>query len=142
MTTENLVVVRLTHRFAASAERVFDAWLNPASACKWLFATPSGEMVRTEIDARVGGSFNLTERRDAGDVEHIGEYLEIERPRRLAFTFAVPKYSPLYTRVSIDIVPTEAGCQLALTQEGVLPEWASRCEKGWSEILDGLGLVI
>lgn len=142
MTTQILVVVRLTHRFEASAEHVFDAWLNPASACKWLFATPKGEMVRAEIDARVGGSFNLTERRDVGDVEHLGEYLEIDRPRRLVFTFACPKYSPLYTRVSIDIVSAEAGCQLTLTQEGVLAEWASQCEKGWSTILDGLGDVL
>ena len=64
------------------------------------------------------------------DIDHVGEYLEIERPTRLVFTFAVPKYSPESTRVSIDIVPAGTGCKLTLTHEGVLPEWVSRTRGG------------
>ena len=70
-------------RFDFSIERVFDAWLDPAKASKFLFTTPTGKMVRVEIDARVGGSFNIT-RRDGEDVEHVGTYVEIDRARRLA----------------------------------------------------------
>lgn len=75
------VSVSVTHRFSASAERAFDAWLDPEKACKFLFATPTGEMVRTEIDARVGGRFSIVERRAGEDVAHVGTYLEVERPR-------------------------------------------------------------
>src|SRR5579863_7829139 len=110
-------VLRITRHFNASSERVFDAWLNPDSACKWLFATSTGDMTRVEIDARVGGKFVIVERRDGEDVEHRGEYLEIDRPRRLVFTFAVPKYSSQQSKVSIDILWTENGCELTLTQE-------------------------
>ena len=99
-------------------------------------------MVRVESDARAGGKFVFVDRRDGEDVEHTGEYVEIDRPRRLVFTFAVPKYSPLVTRVTIDIEPTETGCDLALTHDGVLPEWASRSESGWTMILEGLGRTI
>jgi uncharacterized protein YndB with AHSA1/START domain len=131
----------VTRRFSASAETVFDAWLNPAIARRFLFATPDGEMLRTDIEAKVGGRFNITERRpDMGDVTHVGEYLEIERPRRLVFTFAVPQFDPAYTTVAIDIAAlAEGGCELTLTHGGVLEEWAKGTQEGWGKILDTLG---
>ncbi len=142
MAGESLVSLRVCHRFTAAPERVFDAWLDPDTAGKWLFAAPTGRMVRVEIDAQVGGKFVFVDRRDDEDVEHTGEYLEIDRPRRLVFTFAVPKYSSVVTRVTIDIAPTKTGCDLTLTHDGVLPEWASRTESGWTMILEGLGQTI
>jgi uncharacterized protein YndB with AHSA1/START domain len=138
MTTERRITVRVTHRFSQSPERVFDAWLDPEKARTFLFATESGQMVRAEIDARVGGAFAFVDRRNGEDIEHVGEYLEIDRPRRLVFTFAVPKFSSEATRVSIDIVSSGSGCELTLTHEGVLPDYASRTESGWAGILRGL----
>ena len=52
--------VRVTRRFAASSERVFDAWLNPEKARRFLFATESGQMTQVEIDARVGARLLLS----------------------------------------------------------------------------------
>lgn len=130
-------IVSVVRRFEASAERVFDAFLDPKKASTFLFATPAGEMVRAEVDPRVGGRYTFTDRRDGEDVEHVGEYLEIERPRRLAFTLAVPKYSQDVDRVVIEIVPLESGCELTLTCE-TAPEWAERTEEGWAAILEGL----
>jgi uncharacterized protein YndB with AHSA1/START domain len=138
MNAEARATVQVKHRFTASSERVFDAWLDPNRAGKWLFATPTGQMVRVEIDPRVGGKFKFIDRREGEDIDHIGEYLEIDRPRRLAFTFAVPKYSKEFTRVMIDIVPAGGGCELTLTQTGVLPEWAKPSESGWGTILSAL----
>jgi uncharacterized protein YndB with AHSA1/START domain len=137
-------VVRVTHRFRASAERVFDAWLDPAMASRFLFATPTGEMVRTEIDPRVGGTYVITERRDGEDAEHTGEYLEIDRPRRLVFTFRVPKYSQTAARVEIDIVPLETGCELTLTQTmpAEFAEYTDRSKEGWTSIIRGLAAVL
>jgi len=142
MTSEAHPTVRVTHRFAASAERVFDAWLDPKSAGRWLFATAAGQMVRVDIDARVGGRFVLVDRRDGEDIEHCGEYLQIDRPRRLVFTFGVPKYSAEMTRVCIDIIPRDPGCELTLTHEGVLPDYTARTEAGWTGILAHLAEVL
>jgi uncharacterized protein YndB with AHSA1/START domain len=138
MTSDARPTVRITRRFDASAERVFDAWLDPKTAGRWLFATATGQMVRVEIDARIGGRFIIVERRDGEDVEHRGEYLDIDRPHRLVFTFGVPKYSSETTRVCVDIVPQETGCELTLTHEGVLPDYADRTQAGWTEILGRL----
>jgi uncharacterized protein YndB with AHSA1/START domain len=130
--------VRVSRRFGASVERVFDSWLNPESARRWLFATPTGQITRCDIDSRVGGKFVLVDRRDGEDVEHVGEYRVIEKPTRLVFTFAVPKYSAQVTQVSIDVAPRARGCELNLVHENVLPEWASQTEEGWRKILEAL----
>ncbi|MEP6732667.1 MAG: SgcJ/EcaC family oxidoreductase [bacterium] len=130
--------VRVTHRFRASAERVFDAWLDPAHAGKFLFATPGGQMIRIDIDPRVGGQFTFVDRRDGIDVEHRGSYKEIDRPRRLVFTFAVPLYSAEQTRVVVEIEPRGSGCELTLTHERVLPEYEAQTVSGWSAILMAL----
>ncbi len=58
------------------------------------------------------------------------------------FTFSVPTYSPAITRVIVEIVPHGTGCELTLTNEGVLPEWASPTESGWTMILDGLAAAM
>ena len=131
-------VVEVRRRFDASAERVFDAWLDTTRAARFLFATPTGVMVRSEIDARVGGRFCFVDRRDGVDVEHVGTYLEIDRPHRLVFEFGVPQFSAELTRVSIDIVALGTGCELTLTHEGVLPDYVDRTRQGWTGILDGL----
>jgi uncharacterized protein YndB with AHSA1/START domain len=138
------VLVRVTRRYGAPAERVFDAFLDPDRAGRFLFATPAGQMVRAEIDARVGGRYTFTDRRDGEDVEHVGEYLEIDRPRRLVFSFSVDGFATDADRVTVDIVPLEAGCELTLTHE-MKPEWsgyAGRTSEGWAMILDGLSTVL
>lgn len=144
MTLRPRVQVQITHRFEASAERVFDAWLNPATVGQWLFATASGQMVQVELDPRVGGSFLIVERRGDEDVAHAGEYLEIDRPRRLVFTLRVEQYSQEIDQVVVEIVPLETGCELTLTH-GMSPDWAEhqgRVEAGWGMVLDALAKTL
>lgn len=124
---------------------MFDAWLDVRHARRFLFSTETGEMVRCDIDPRAGGRFVLTDRRPDGDVEHTGEYLVIDRPRRLVFTFGIPAASPTFDIVTIDITPdNDGGCTLRLTAE-MQPEWkdyADRARQGWARILDSLGAVL
>lgn len=141
MTTDDDLKITLQHRFRQSAERVFDAWLDVRLARRFLFSTETGEMVRCEIDPRVGGRFVLTDRRPEGDVEHTGEYLVIDRPSRLVFTFGIPAASPTYDIVTIEISEEpDGGCTVRLTAE-MKPEWkdyADRARQGWARILESL----
>lgn len=131
----DLVQLTVSHSYSAVPERVFDAWLDPEKAGRFLFATPGGRMTRVEIHPVVGGGFTITEQRGEAEVEHIGRYLEIDRPRRLVFEFGVPAYSPEMGRVEIDIEGlADGGCRLTLTA-WVDPEYADQTQQGWTRIL-------
>ncbi len=133
-----LIEARVSRRFAASAERVFDAWTDPAMAGSWLFTTPASETHDTRLDARVGGAWTITDRRGGVDYTALGEYLEIDRPRRLVFSFAMPQFSDFIGKVVVEIAPDGAGCVLSLTQHGVQPANRAPTEKGWSDMFDQL----
>ena len=142
-TAQKTATVRVTRRYAVPPERLFDAWLDPAVARRFLFATPTGQMIKAETDPRVGGAFVFVDRRpDMGDVEHVGTYLEIDRPKRLVFEFAVPAYERQRTRITIDIEPASDGALLTLTHEGVFEDYVTRTEHGWGMILDALGKAL
>jgi uncharacterized protein YndB with AHSA1/START domain len=140
MTTNDTISLTVKKQFKQSPERVFDAWLDPDSARHWLFATETGEMVRADIDPRVGGGFNFVDRRDGEDIEHVGRYLEIDRPRRLVFSFSVPKYSSEPATVTIEIAADQGGAALTLTQEmdASLAEFKKQTVEGWTTILGEL----
>jgi uncharacterized protein YndB with AHSA1/START domain len=142
MSTTSPGTLSVTRRFDFAMERVFDAWLDPAQAARFLFATPTGTMVRAEIDPRVSGKFNFTERRDGVDIEHVGTYVEINRPTRLVFTFGVPLYSPDFVRVCIDQKPVPGGCELTLTQQDTPAEYVERTREGWAKILESLAMCL
>lgn len=140
MTAATTITVRATRRFRASGERVFDAWLDVERARRFMFTASSEPAVRAEIDARVGGRFVLVDRREGEDVEHVGEYVEIDRPRRLVFLFGVPSASSDMDRVTIEIVPAGSGCELTLTHEMAArwSEYRDRTEDGWRSMLEAL----
>jgi len=135
----------LTRIIDAPREKVYRAWTDPEQIKQWFVACSKEGEVSTpsaKADARVGGKFNFTERRDGDDIEHVGEYLEVERPRRLVFTFSVPKFSSDATRVTIETAPEDFGCRLSLTHAGVYAEYARRTEAGWARILEGLAAAL
>lgn len=148
---ENDRILRLSRRFDASPERVFDAWITPETVRRWLFASPADEAYRAELEPRVGGAWTITARREGVDYTAVGEYLELDRPRRLVFTFAMPQFSPNSDVLTIEIVPEGAGCRLTLTQEGVdiaaelgqlPPGVEGGTAQGWSDMFDLLAAIV
>ena len=150
----NNIIVRVTHRYNVPAERVFDAWLTPALAARFLFATRTGNVLHCDIDPRVGGGFTVTDRRPVADGEesffdaqHRGTYVEIDRPGRLAFDFSVEPYSDAPTRVTIDVVTMGPHLsELVLTHDlGAGTEARANFDRtrlGWTRMLAQLEKVL
>lgn len=133
------VPVRVEKRFRHAPERVFDAFLNPATAGLWLFATPGGRMERAEFDPTPGGGFHIVERRADGAAEHWGEFVVVDRPRRLVFDFRTDPTAP-WTRVTVEFAPAGDGCDVVLAHDldAQWADWADRTTAGWTMILNGL----
>jgi len=135
------ILIRRKYEF--TPEQVFDAWLNPAALGRWLFATPTGVMLKVEVDPRVGGEFVVIEQRGETRAEHFGKYLELDRPRRIVFAFATDRESKP-TTVTLAIAPVAGGCELTLSHP-IAPEWAAytdRARAGWTRILEGLAATL
>lgn len=137
------VEVRVTRYFEAAPERVFDAWLVPRVLGQWMFGprVRDENVVRLDVDPRVGGSFSLKVERNGQPVDHVGQYLEIERPHRLAFTWSVKDDSDdAPSEVHIEISATGSGCVLTLSHrmDAKWSDYADRTRDGWATMLDAL----
>jgi len=138
--TLRAVSVRASRQVRAAPRRIFDAWLNANEARTFLFVGRIGDAISSEIDARVGGGFRIVRHWDGEDVEYTGEYLEIDRPHRLAFSLFVEKYAQRDDRVIVELAPVEDQSLIVLTHEFSLrnPTERSRIERGWARVLDVL----
>ncbi len=95
----------------------------------------------------MGGSaaaFPLSCAAKARSIDHIDRYVEIDRPRRLVFTWAVALDREDARRVTIEIVPAGAGCELTLVHE-IAPGFElfkDRVTEGWTKMLGALGMSL
>lgn len=140
LSERRVTTVRVRQHVRASAQRVFDAWLDRRTVGNWLFATASQPMAYVELDARVGGRFRLAEHAGDAATTHHGEYVEIDRPLRLVFTLAGPQVPN--GRVTVEFAARADGCELLLAHEGVPDSQAQHTEERWTGILYGLHLAL
>jgi len=78
--------VRIERVLPAQIQDVFDAWTDPATMALWL--SPVGH-AEAEVDLRVMGRFKVAMIGEATQIEHTREYLVVNPPRELSFTWPV-----------------------------------------------------
>lgn len=127
--------VTVRREIAASAEELFDAWLDPASLVVWM-RPGSTKRAAVKVDPRVGGAFEIVMHTDSGPVPHTGVYRAIERPHRLVFTWNSPYAQHIDSLVTVEFRPLRDATEIVLTHEG-LPslEMVAAHNSGWSDIL-------
>jgi len=70
-----------------------------------------------------------------GDLEHWGEYLAIEPPSFLSFTWRSAATDHRPTVVTIELLPKGTGTELVLTHRRLPATKLDAHRKGWTEIL-------
>ena len=77
-----------------------------------------------------------------GCVEHTGEYLAIEPPSRLSFTWISKHTEQRPTVVTIEFHERGTGTELVLTHRGLPPREVEGHRQGWTDILRVLEAVL
>ncbi|HEY4401405.1 MAG TPA: SRPBCC domain-containing protein [Acidimicrobiia bacterium] len=141
MTDEFTVTVR--REIAAPADDLFDAWLDAQSLGTWL--RPSGvRETRAETDPRIGGTFRIVMVDDETSMEHTGTYREIDRPRRLVFTWSSPATQFRDSIVTVTFEPSSDGSTVIEINQVGLPDEEARAghDAGWSDALRELERIV
>jgi uncharacterized protein YndB with AHSA1/START domain len=129
------VVVRRT--IAASAEDLFDAWLDPEALAQWMRPGTIQSTV-ARVEPHVGGSYEITMQAASGPILHKGVYRIIDRPTRLAFTWITAFTENHETLVTVDFIRLGQRTEVVVTHEQ-LPESARPSHhKGWTSGLEHL----
>ena len=137
--TAALQTVVVEREVAATINEVFAAWTTPALMARWL--SPTG---RAEVDAdiRVGGRFRVVMLDADSRLEHTGEYLRIEPPTLLVFTWASAYTGAEPSVVTVTLQQRDAATLVMLTHERLPASVAEPHASGWTTILERLDDVV
>ena len=139
-------VLVLKRIFNASIERVFDAWTKPEMLANW-FGPEGFSVKRSEGQLSVGGSYDIEIcSPDGGHIRHFGNYLEVSRPHKLAFTWMLVDQAckgseglVAETIVSIEFKRIKQTTELTLTHEKLPNKEAYDGHQfGWTSSLNSL----
>jgi uncharacterized protein YndB with AHSA1/START domain len=118
-------------------ERVFQAWLEPASLAQWMRPGAATDAM-AEVDPRVGGRFRIVMIEGRTRYEHTGEYLAIQAPERLEFTWISQATDHRPTVVTIEFLERDGGTELVLTHRRLPARQVESHRRGWTDILQRL----
>lgn len=142
---ERDIEVRVERRFAAQRERVFDAWTNEDVLRDWWSAMPTMSPGEIDVDLRRGGRYRMQMITDTGEAHTVvGEYVEVDRPARLAYTWTWESNEDAMsgsadTLVEVEFAEDGDGTLVTLTHSRFgSREIAGMHEHGWSGTFDSL----
>jgi uncharacterized protein YndB with AHSA1/START domain len=120
-------------RIAAPPEIVFSYFTDPDLITRWLAETAT-------LDARPGGVFGL----DVAGNPVRGEFVEVDAPRRVVFTWGVEGEAgmpPGSTTVEVVLAADGEDTVVTLTHRGLTGDFRRSHEEGWRRRLDALAIA-
>lgn len=134
--------LRITRNIAATPDELYDAWTDPQSVMEWMIPMPGGS-TRATLDPRVGGRFQIDMMGNGKTYPHEGEYLRLERPRLIEFTWISMATNRQRSIVTIEFRPVgKDTTELTLTHRQLPAESLQSHEQGWTNIFDHLAAAL
>jgi len=120
----------------APPEIVYDEWLDPVALADWMCPRPA-RCRGIESDPRVGGQLRIDIEEEGAEFYVTGEYLALDRPGRLSFTWACSTWpDPSHSSVvTVLLEPCEGGQTLMTIRHTLLPAGLTdQHARGWETI--------
>ena len=135
----SIPTITVKRRIAAPAQRIFDAWLDPAALAEWMRpCSPQNKRSDVKVDAREGGAFEIVMHVDSGPVRHTGVYQTIDAPRRLVFTWNSPYAGQNDSLVTVEFRPDGKATEVVITHERLPEAVRAGHTDGWTRLLESL----
>jgi len=139
------LVLELKCVLDAPRERIFETLTEPAELAKWWgphgFTTPE-----IEFDLRVGGGYRFTMQPPDSELFHLsGEFLEVDPPSRLVYTFRWEEPDPddRETLVELSLDAVGDATEVSLSQGGFAAEARLALHRsGWTDSFEKLRELI
>lgn len=135
-TTDAVPVAVVRRVLPASPEVVFDEWLDAKSMAEWMCPRPA-RPTRIDLDPRIGGRFLIDVDDEGFELSISGEYLELNRPHRLSFTWHCSNWeaSDPASVVAVTLEPHGEGLTLMTIRHTQLPpKVVEGHRRGWTLI--------
>jgi uncharacterized protein YndB with AHSA1/START domain len=134
-------LILATVEIAAPPERVFEALTRAEDVLRWWGSEQAYRTTLWEADVRPGGKWRAEGQMSDGRAFAVeGEYGEVDKAHRLAFTWRPDWDAPHETLVTYILEPIEKGTRLTLRHEGFRSR-ALVCRshtEGWTRVLGWL----
>jgi len=139
VTPDRVVTVRRV--LPAPPDIVYDEWLDPAGMTEWMCPRPA-RAVKISLEPSVGGSLRIDIEDGGSSLYVTGQYVELDRPRRLRFTWSCSAWADPSVQSVVTVTLADHGADqtmMTIEHEQLPPEQVDDHQRGWGAITVQLG---
>jgi uncharacterized protein YndB with AHSA1/START domain len=131
---DRVVVVRRV--MPAAPDILYDEWLDPVGMIEWMCPRPA-RAVKISLEPSVGGSLRIDIEDDGLSFYVTGHYLELDRPRRLRFTWSCSAWADPSVQSVVTVTLENHGTaetMMTIEHEQLPPDQVDSHQRGWAAI--------
>jgi len=134
VTPDRVVTVRRV--LPALPDVVYDEWLDPVGMTEWMCPRPA-RAVKISLEPSVGGSLRIDIEDSGFSLYVTGQYVELDRPRRLRFTWSCSDWPDPSVQSMVTVTLEHHGASetmMTIEHEQLPPGLVDDHQYGWGAI--------